>query len=226
METSGLDRDDVNFLALLSEANRRRVLEGSTRSVYEAGTLAFRRGDPPRAFLIERGLVRGYWSVPDGRQATIAFLHKNELVGGMTIMDEEPWASAQVVVESRLTTLDLEKVRQLVASEIQVLSAVATHLATQVRHGHMLVAVRSLGNIRERLAYDLLERACRYQLAAGRLHVTATHTDLAASIGSSREVVSRALRGFRAEGIVKTAPGVIRVVDPMRLAAIVRAFAV
>ncbi len=226
METSGLERHDVNFLALLSEANRRRVLDGSTRAAYPAGTLAYRPGDPPCAFLIERGLVRGYWSVPDGRQATVGFLHKNELVGGATIMNETPWAFLQLVTESRLTTLDLEKVRHLVATEIEVLSAIAIHLAAQVRHGGVLVAVRSLGNIRERLAYDLLERACRSQLAAGRLHVRATHTDLAASIGSSREVVTRALKGFRADGIVKTAPGAVRVVDPMRLAMIVRAFAI
>jgi len=172
------------------------------------------------------GARRGYWSVPDGRQATVGFLHKNELVGGATIMNETPWAFIQLVTESRLTTLDLEKVRHLVATEIEVLSAVAIHLAAQVRHGGVLVAVRSLGNIRERLAYDLLERACRSQLAAGRLHVRATHTDLAASIGSSREVVTRALKGFRADGIVKTAPGAVRVVDPMRLAMIVRAFAI
>jgi len=224
METSGLDRDDVDFLALLSDANRRRVLEGSTRAEYPAGALAYRPGEPPVAFLIDRGLLRVYWTVPDGRQTTVAFLHRNELVGGSTVMDETPWAFVQVVVESRLTTLEIEKFRNLVASEIQVLKAVAIHLATQVRHGHRLVAVRSLGNIRERLAYDLLERACRSQLVVGRLQVNATHNDLASSIGSSREVVSRALKGFRAAGIVKTTSGVVRVVDPMRLAGIVRAF--
>jgi CRP-like cAMP-binding protein len=60
----------------------------------------------------------------------------------------------------------------------------------------------------------------------GRLEVRATQADLADSIGSSREVMSRALRDLREEGIVETAPGVIRVVNPADLAAIVRAFVI
>jgi DNA-binding transcriptional ArsR family regulator len=83
---------------------------------------------------------------------------------------------------------------------------------------------RSLGSINERLAFDLLDRASRSQLADGRLEARATHEDLASSIGSSREVVSRTLKGLRSAGIVETAPRITRVLDPARLAAIAQAF--
>jgi CRP/FNR family transcriptional regulator len=176
--------------------------------------------------LVERGLVRGYWTVPDGRQATVAFVHSNELVGVALLAGELPGAFAQVVVDSTLTTLDLEIVRHLAATEIEVAAAIALHLARRVRIDLRLIAVRSLGNIRERLAYDILDRSCRSQLAVGRLEIRATHLDLADSIGSSREVVSRALKDLRVAEIVDTAPGVIRVTDPVRLAAMVRAFVI
>ena len=224
MATAALARDDVDFLSLLSAANRRRVLERSTRAVYSAGTIAFRPGDPLRAYLVERGLLRIFMSIPDGRQATVAFIHASELAGGVTIMTRPPSVFAQVVVESILTTLEVETVRRVVARENQVSRAVATHLATQVRDAFRLIAVRSLGSIRERLAYDLLERACQCQLQSGQLEAEATQADLAASIGSSREVVSRAIKGFRATGIIKTRPGVVRVIDAVRLAQTVRAF--
>ncbi len=223
MATAALARDDVDFLSLLSAANRRRVLERSTRAVYSAGTIAFRPGDPLRAYLVERGLLRIFMSIPDGRQATVAFIHASELAGGVTIMTRPPSVFAQVVVESILTTLEVETVRRVVARENQVSRAVATHLATQVRDAFRLIAVRSLGSIRERLAYDLLERACQCQLQSGQLESEATQADLAASIGSSREVVSRAIKGFRATGIIKTRPGVVRVIDAVRLAQTVRA---
>lgn len=221
--TSALSRNSVHFLSLLSEANRRRLLEGSTRAVYPGGTVAFRPGDPPRAVLVDRGLVRIYWSVDD-RQATLAFIHKNELAGATAIMGQAAAAFAQVVVDSRLTDLDLQTARKLVAMDIEVSNAVATHLASQVRHAIRLIAIRSLGNIRERLAYDLLDRACQSQLVVGRLEARVTQSDLAASIGSSREVVSRAMKSLRAAGLVKTRPGVVRVADPLRLAATIRAF--
>jgi CRP-like cAMP-binding protein len=135
-----------------------------------------------------------------------------------------PRLLAQVVVDTTLTTLDMENVRNLVATEIEVLAALATQLSARLRNGTRLIAIRTLGNIRERLAYDLLERATRSQLVVGRLDVSATHTELADSIGTSREVVGRALSALRFEGIVETAPGLVRVSDPIRLASIVRDF--
>jgi CRP-like cAMP-binding protein len=216
--------DDIDFLSLLSPENRRRFLEGSTQSVYPAGAHVFHPDSPPKTFLIDRGLVRAYTTVPDGRQATVGFRHAKELVGGTMAVSHAPNLLAQVVVESSLTTLDMANVRKLVSTEIEVLAAVATQLAARLRHSTRLIAIRTLGNLRERLAYDLLERAMRSQLSVGRLDVSATHTELAQSIGSSREVVSRALSGLRAMEIVDTAPGMVRVVDPIRLAGIVRAF--
>jgi CRP/FNR family transcriptional regulator len=221
-----LERDEVDFLSLLSDANRRRVLENSTKTEYRAGAIAYHPELPPRAFLLDRGLARAYIGVPDGRQATAAFFHSKELIGGTTIVSRPPRILIQVVVKSTLTTLDLQVLRNLVSRENQVTAAIAVHLAALVRNAFRLISVRSLGDIRERLAYDLLDRACRSQLMVGRLEARATHADLADSIGSAREVVGRTLMRLREEGIVETAPGLVRVVDPLRLAGIVRGFTI
>jgi len=226
MSALALAREDVDFLSLLSEANRRRLLEGSTQTLFPAGSIAFHPEGPPTSFLLERGLARAYCSVPDGRQATVTFFHAHELVGGTTLISRAPRIYVQAVVDSTMATLDVETVRNLAMTEIEVTIAIATHLAARIRSAFQLIAVRSLGNIRERVAYDLLDRACRSQLVVGRLEVKATHADLADSIGSSREVVSRALRDFRLANIVETAPGMVRVIDPIRLVAIVRAFVI
>ena len=224
-ESPRLMHEDINFLALLPEASQRQLLAGSIQVDYPAGSVPFRPEDPPIAFLVERGLVRIFRSLPDGRQATVAFIHASELVGGIKIMGEHPTVSVQVVVDSTLTILKLQTVRELAATHIDVVSGVARHLAAQLDSAFRLISIRSLGDIRERLAYDVLERACRRQLGIGRLEVRATHAELAASIGSSREVVSRALKALRESGVVTTAPGVIRIAEPVRLARIVRAFA-
>jgi CRP/FNR family transcriptional regulator len=210
----------------LSPANRRRILTGSTRIVYPAGMVSIHPGSEPLAYLIDEGLARLYWNVPDGRQATIAFVRPNELAGGTVALGAAPWVFMQVITESRLTILDVAMLRHLTATELEVASAISTHLAMRVRDAYRLIAVRSLGNIRERVAYDLLDRAAQSQLVVGRLEVQATQADLADSIGSSREVMSRALRDLRFEGLVETAPGVIRVLNPGGLAAIVRAFVI
>ena len=220
------DTDEVDFLSRLSEGNRRRVLEGSTKAEYPPGAIAYGPESPPRAFLLDRGLARAYMGVPDGRQATCTFFHPRELIGGTTIVSRAPRILVQVIINSTLTSLDLPMVRKLAITDSEVTGAIAEHLAALVRSAFRLIAVRSLGDIRQRLAYDLLDRACRSQLMVGRLECKATHADLADSIGSAREVVGRTLSRLRAEGIIESTPGLVRVTDPSRLAGIVRAFAI
>jgi CRP/FNR family transcriptional regulator len=214
----------VDFLSLLSASNRRRILSGSTRAVYPAGTIALKPDGPQFAFVLERGLARCYWTIPDGRQATIAFVHPNELVCESTVAGHPPDTFMQVITESTLISLDPEVVRHLAATEIEVATAISAHLRSRVRSANRLIAVRSLGTIRERVAYDLLDRASESQLVVGRLEVRATQADIADSIGSSREVISRALTSLRARGIVETAPGVIRILAPTFLASIFSVF--
>ena len=84
-------------------------------------------------------------------------------------------------------------------------------------HSTRVIAVRSLGDVTERLAFDLLDRACDSQLKSGRLMVRASQQQLADSIGSVREVVARSLRGLRDDRIVATGPNLVRVLDVERL---------
>jgi CRP/FNR family transcriptional regulator len=223
--TPGTRGIDVDFLALLSDVNRRRFLQNSRRAHYPAGAIAYHPESPPTAFICDRGLVRAYCNLPDGRQTTLAFGRARELVGATTIAHQAAPVFVQVVVDSVLTMLDVELVRDLARTDLEVMTAIATHLSARVNDAFGVIAVRSLGTLSERLSFDILERACESQLAVGRLEVGATHADLADSIGSAREVVSRALSNLRATGIIETATGLVRVADPVRLAAIVRSFA-
>jgi CRP/FNR family cyclic AMP-dependent transcriptional regulator len=216
----------IDFLSLVSAANRRRLLEGSRRVVHPAGTVALHPGGPATAYLVESGLARAFWSLPDGRQTTVAIIRPKELYGASIAMGEAPWIFMQLITESTLTVLETETIRKLATTNLEIAVAISTHLSQRVRDAYRLIAVRSLGNIRERVAYDLLDRAAQSQLVVGRLEVVATQADLADSIGSSREVMSRAMRDLRAEGIVETTPGLIRVLYPARLAAIVRTFVI
>jgi CRP-like cAMP-binding protein len=226
VQAPGLVTEEVDFLSLLSEGNRRRFLDGSTRLVYAPGTVIFHPASQGRAYILERGLVRGYKTVPDGRQATVAFFHSGELIGGTAIVSHAPPIYVQIVAKSTMAALQLEKVRRLAAAENEVLAAIATQLAARVRSATTTIAVRTLGDVRQRLAYDLLDRACLSQLEIGRLETKVTHAQLADSIGSAREVVGRTLSRLRDEGFIETAPGLVRVIDPVRLAGIVRAFVI
>lgn len=219
--------EEIDFLSLLSDRSRRRLVAGAKRTAHRAGVVTHHPGSPQSAAIVERGLVRIFSSDPEGRQATVAFMSSGELIGGTTLMGEQ-WAGAsvQAVVDTTLLALDVEAGRRAAATEIDVCTAVATHLAAQVKNLSRTIAVRSLGNVSQRLAFDILERACRTQLENGRLEALLSHSELADSIGSSREVVSRILSGYRGAGIVRTSPRRILVLKPPMLVHALRAYLV
>ena len=105
----------------------------------------------------------------------------------------------------------------IIARDIEVSGALLINFSTLLAHSTRIIAVRSLGDITVRLAFDLLDRACANQLLSGKLVVRASQQQMADSIGSVREVVARSLRKLRDDGIIATAPNLVRVQDIERL---------
>lgn len=211
----------VDFLSLLNEECRSELLEGSRRERLPASTITVYAPGNQAVDLIEHGVIRAFQTAPDGRQASVAYLHSTELVGSPILLGVRHSYNAQLVTETTLLRLDGRKLLTLFETELNVSGALAVYLAHRVFRAHALLAVRSLGSMRERLCYDLLERACQAQLRSGHLSTEATHEDLANSIGSSREVVTRILGDLRRSGIVATTPGRVTVLDVERLSGIV-----
>lgn len=218
---SGQIAGDVDLLGLLSEEARKRLLLGSHSVVLPAGTVTY---DPPQqavADVVESGLVRVFVSSADGRQASFAYVHGRAFYGAPTIVGVAMPTGAHTLTETTLTRLDPRHVAALFEEDLEVAKALAFVMASRIAQAARLVTVRSLGSVRERLAYDLLERASEQQLRGGTSSFYVTHEELAESIGTAREVISRTVAVLRREGVVHAGHGLVEVRDVERLAAIV-----
>jgi CRP/FNR family cyclic AMP-dependent transcriptional regulator len=216
----------TDFLGLLPPSARDRLLGSSVRINYPAGAVFYRPGEGERVLIVTRGLVRIYFQDIEGRQATVLFAGENALAGIINVFGEIPSLFGQAVIKTSAVAIDPRVFRDLIDRDLATARAVGSYLAMRLRKILELVGLRTLGSIRERLAYDLLERASRVQLRTGRLIVEASQAELANSIGTSREVAARALAVFRSERMITTGRGVVRIEEPMRLANIVRDFAI
>lgn len=211
----------VDFLSLLAEPKRDEVLGGSQRVEYPGGAVAVMPRQPDYAVVIEKGLVRVYAEAATGRQATLFYIHPSELLAYGLVRRPAIKVHVQAVTDALLISLDVDHLRELARQDAEVSFALLTYYASAVAHSTRIIAVRSLGDITDRLVFDLLERACATQLKSGRLVVRASQQELANSIGSVREVVARSLRKLRDSGVVATGPNLVRVLDVVRLESIV-----
>jgi CRP/FNR family transcriptional regulator len=210
------------FLNALDEGRQAQVLMGARPISYPAGTLQYLPEIEDYADIVERGLVRVFVTATDGRQATVRYVHPGDLVGTAALLPlQPPRVYVQAITDCAVTKLDLSRLRSLCQEDATYAMAMAAEMGARYAHSIRIISVRSLGGIRERLAFDLLDRACEAQLRTGQLIAGASQQQLADSIGSVREVVSRILRDLRAEGVIATTTREVKVLDVMRLERIV-----
>jgi CRP/FNR family transcriptional regulator len=79
----------------------------------------------------------------------------------------------------------------------------------------LLVSEVAFARMDQRLAKLLLTHAASDSSDGGNLHVT--HQELAAELGTAREVVSRILRSFADQGLVTVSRGHVRLIDEQAL---------
>jgi CRP/FNR family cyclic AMP-dependent transcriptional regulator len=172
------------------------------------------------ALVVESGLIRIFVSSEDGRQASVAYFHPGDAYAALEIIPSGP-ATLQALTESTVLMLDPDNLTRLMTQNDSVSEATIRVMGRELARLVRVITVRSLGSMTERLAFDLLERASKTQLREGELVCHVTHEQLADSIGSTREVVSRMVRDLRRRGLLVTSPRQIRIVDVTQLSWIV-----
>ena len=211
----------ADFLDLLSPPARNEVLRGSRRQRYPTGSVHRPDEAVPMAFVVESGLIRLFVSSDSGRQASVAYLHPGDAYAALEIIPAGP-AHLQALTDATVLVLDAGNLTRLATQNMSVSEATIRVMGRELARLVRIVTVRSLGSMIERLAFDLLERACESQLREGELVCHATHQQLADSIGSVREVVSRLVRDLSRRGVLVSSPRQIRVADAAQLSWIVR----
>jgi CRP/FNR family cyclic AMP-dependent transcriptional regulator len=209
-----------SFLAQLPAAALDRLLEGSFLESVDAGTTTYRAGGEPRPSLVVKGLFRSYFAGPDGRQVTVRYAREGDMLGVVGAHGGPAPLHVQALTDSQRLRFDLDTLRELAQSDADVAWAVVGELTDTVHALWHEVAATAFATVPQRVARHLLEIAAREQEAeGGTLVAHVSQQELADLVGSVREVVARALRELRDEGVVRVSRSGISVVDPAALAA-------
>jgi CRP-like cAMP-binding protein len=158
----------------------------------------------PLMALIVDGSVRVYSTSPQGRQATIRYARRGDVVGLATMLATASIYDGDVVAVQAMTPchvlrLSTFRFRQIAARDPDVMWGLFGELARTLLSSHHMLADNVFQPVRARVARHLLDLAQRRD---GRLVVHASPQDIADAIGSVREVVSRATARLRGQGII------------------------
>ena len=185
---------------------------------FSPGQVVILEGEPCQAvYFVVQGVVRTYRLSPEGREQVLAYLGPGESFNLVPALDGGPYlATVDAVTDTRLYTIPCERFRRIMRNHPEVALAVMERLAAEVRHLSDTVEDLALHTVRTRLARFLLAHASAELgevVDGGQLPKRWTQEEIAARIGTVRDVVGRALRTFADEGLIRRERGRLVVID-------------
>jgi CRP/FNR family transcriptional regulator len=193
---NGLDEDALRALA--ERAIERR---------FQKDELLFVAGEEARGlYVIVEGAVRAFRESADGREQVIHVERAGATFAEVPVFDDGAFPSTVAAeTDSVLLFIDKRDVRSLCLAHPQIALAALKVLAGRLRRCAELVETLSLREVGQRLARFLLAEARSRGLRTGggfEVTLTVTNQQIAARVGSVREVVSRALTRLQQDGLV------------------------
>ncbi len=199
------------LLAPLDEEAVRGMLPHVHERAVTAGQMVLLEGEPCRAvYFVVRGLARSKRLSPDGREQVLAYLGPGSVFGLVAAVDAGPsLATVEAVIDTLLYGIPCPVFGGLMNDHPTLAVSVADRLTADVRRLSDMVEDLALHTVSTRLARFLLNQAENPRPTRRRW----TQEEIAARIGTAREMVSRTLRDWTQAGLIRREHGRVTIVD-------------
>ena len=170
--------------------------------------IVFLEGEPCQGlYIVRAGSVKIYKLSPEGREQILRYMSAGESFNEVAVFDGGP--NPANVIAAQLTTLWIvprAAILDLIQQHPAVALAIIQNLGARLRHLVGLVKDLSLRQVSARLAKLLLETATEHAPPM-------TQQEMAARLGTVREMIGRSLRQLETRELIKIERGRIVIVD-------------
>jgi CRP/FNR family transcriptional regulator len=197
----------VALFSDLSEAELRSLAERTVRQHVPAAEMIFNEGDPCQGFyVVESGEVKIFKTAASGREQVLTLDRAGNSVAEIPVFDGGPYpASGIATVDTTLLFVSKRDFRALVLEHPEVGLKVLKNVGGRLRRLVGLIEELSFTTVRGRLVMLLVRLVKTVGEATERGHEATLppNQELAAQIGTVRELISRNLGRLQAEGLIR-----------------------
>jgi CRP-like cAMP-binding protein len=206
------------YFASLPPGEARELVARLHERHYRVGDVVFRKGDRCEGlFIVLNGRVRTSIASVDGREQVLKVFGPGRTFADIPVFDDEPLpADAVAVTDTTVAILSRHDLFDLLRRHPDVGLDVIRLFASRLRAYKLVVEDLSLRDVVGRVARLLRDHACGQATLvedSASVILRYTQNELAAMVGTVREVVQRALKTLEDAGVIQMARGRIRITD-------------
>jgi CRP-like cAMP-binding protein len=193
----------IPLFASLNPAELAALADRGVEKSFDAGEILFHEGEDCNGiFVLAAGTAKIFKTAASGREMTIAIEPSPGTVAELPLFDGGVYpASVSAVTDLKTILLQKRDFYQVCRQYPEVSLKMLAVVGRRLRHLVNTLESVTFGSVRQRLARMLLEFSM--EGGADSFALPFTHQELASRLGTVREVVSRNLGRFQAEGLIK-----------------------
>lgn len=220
-----LDLREIHLFANLDNTILDQIAPAVALRQLRKGQVLYLENEPCHAFYALRsGAIKIYKLAADGREYVLMTVRPGQTFAEVPVFDGERYpANAEALRESELFEIDAVRFRSLLCAAPDVALALLAGMSRRLRAFTDQLAALTFRDVTARLAGYLLEMADTNGVPrADGIHVdlAVSQQDLAASLGTVREIVSRSLRKLEHAKLISHTRKHIIIHDRVGLAAL------
>ena len=204
---------DCPYFTGVEERILTELAEGLRLIRYERGEVVFWQGEPcPGLQIIENGMVKLFKVSPQGRELIVNIFKEKATFAEVPVFDGglTP-VNVAALEESDIWQVDAVVIRRLMQKHPELNRQVMLNLAKNLRMMVGIIEEVSFYQVTHRLARLLIQMTP--EQLAGTDSARLTQDQLAARLGTVREVVARSLRDLERSGAIRVERRQIQVLD-------------
>lgn len=193
----------IPLFASLTAAEVEALAARAVEKRFAPGEVLFYEGEECSGiFLLAQGTVKIFKTSGSGREIMLAIDSAPTSVAEVPLFDGGPYPATVSAVDDVVAYwIGKQDFQQVCRHNPEVPLKVLAVVGQRLRHLVRIVESVTFGSVRQRLAQALLDFG--QQTGADSFPLPVTHEELALRLGTVREVVSRNLSRFQAEGLLR-----------------------
>ena len=204
------------FWEKLTEEQRQRLAAGAVLRTVKAGVLLHQGGDCMGLLAVHTGQLRAYILSDQGREITLYRLFDRDIClfsASCLLRNIQFDVTISAEKDTQLWVIPADVYQSLMEESAAVANYTNDLMGSRFSEVMWLMEQVMWKSFDARLASFLLEES----LLEGTTSLRLTHERIANHLGTAREVVTRMLRYFQSEGMVRLTRGTVALTDPERL---------